>query len=124
MAKDPELTDLVNRALIRMEMSSDGSAAGYRDKLPPKLIARIQNAPLVDEETLGMPRPISPTRLSLREIEVVLFISHGATGAQIAKELGISTETVKSHLKRAKAKLGAINTPHLVRRVFENGYIE
>jgi len=120
MAKDPELTDAVTRALVRMEQGADG----YKDKLPPKLIAAIQNAPLVDEESLGPILPIRPEILSVREREVVLFLSHGASHKRTAKELDISVETVKSHLKTAKGKLGAKTTLHLIRLALEGGQIE
>lgn len=120
MAKDPELNKAVTRALIRMEKGADG----YKDKAPPKLIEAIQKAPLVDEESLGEILPVSPTRLSLREIEVWLLVSHGATNEQVGKHLGISPETVKSIRMRARKKLGAINSAHMIRRIFEEGYIE
>ena len=120
MAKDQELTDAVTRALVRMERGADG----YKDKLPPKLIAAIQDAPLVDEESLGPILPISPIRLSVRECEVVLFLSHGASYSRTAKELDISVETVKSHIKQAKQKLGAKTTSHLIRLALEGDQIE
>jgi len=88
------------------------------------LIRVIQEAPLVDEATLPIPRPLTKRKLSVREIEVALFVSHGANQPQIAEHLGISVETVKTHMKRVKRKLGAKNTPHMVRRIFEEGYIE
>ena len=114
-----ELQDRVESGLRRMEMGADG----YKDKLPPRLIAAIQEAPLVPEEMLGWPK--RPTGiLSTREREIVLYVSHGARQPKIAEDLGISVETVKTHLKRIKDKLGAKNTAHMVRLALESEQIE
>lgn len=61
--------------------------------------------------------------LSRREIEVVRLASKGYTNAQIAEELFISTETVKSHMNSIFEKLGIssrkelmdFNYPHINR---------
>ena len=45
--------------------------------------------------------------LSERELEVVAGVAHGLTNQGIATSLGISVETVKTHVVNAKDKLGA-----------------
>jgi len=45
-------------------------------------------------------------RLSKRESEVVQELVFGGTDKQIAKQLGISVETVRAYLKSVRAKLG------------------
>ena len=45
-------------------------------------------------------------RLSKRESEVVQELVSGGTDKQIAKQLGISVETVRAYLKSVRAKLG------------------
>jgi DNA-binding CsgD family transcriptional regulator len=55
--------------------------------------------------TAGTPR----RKLSPREVEVMDLLLCGCTQAQIAAELSISTQTVKSHLKNAALRLGARN---------------
>ena len=45
--------------------------------------------------------------LTPREVEVLRLVSGGRTNARIAEELLISTSTVKNHVQRILAKLGA-----------------
>jgi PAS domain S-box-containing protein len=52
--------------------------------------------------------------LSPREREVVHLVSLGAAGPEIAGELGISHETVRTHVRNAMDKLGARSRAHLV----------
>lgn len=52
--------------------------------------------------------------LSPREVEVLALVADGASYHEIAGQLGISIDTVKSHLQKIFAKLGAKNGPHAV----------
>jgi len=52
------------------------------------------------------------TRLTSRELAVLRLVSMGRKSAAIAQELGIGEETVRSHLKKAEAKLGVSNRTH------------
>ncbi|MCX7618528.1 MULTISPECIES: response regulator transcription factor [Tepidiforma] len=45
-------------------------------------------------------------RLSPREREVLGLVAEGRTNAEVAALLGISSETVKTHVSRILAKLG------------------
>jgi len=53
------------------------------------------------------PMPSLPRELTPREVEVLRLLALGRTNQQIAKELLISTSTVKSHIQRILPKLGA-----------------
>lgn len=46
-----------------------------------------------------------PTPLSQREIEILKLVAEGMTNGQIAKELYISAQTVKTHMERIFTKL-------------------
>ena len=61
-------------------------------------------------------RPIDgpPRALSVREREVVRLVAEGATGKEIADELQISHETVRTHVRNAMTKVGARSRAHLV----------
>src|SRR5438874_11146561 len=48
-------------------------------------------------------------RLTTREAEVLNWVAHGKTDAQIAAILGTSTRTVQKHLQNVYAKLGVEN---------------
>lgn len=52
-------------------------------------------------------RPEAEAALAPREREVIGLVAHGLTNKEVAGELGISDETVKTLLERAYTKLGA-----------------
>jgi ATP/maltotriose-dependent transcriptional regulator MalT len=47
--------------------------------------------------------------LTRRELDILELIAHGFENHEIAERLVISTETVKSHVRHLRAKLGARN---------------
>jgi DNA-binding CsgD family transcriptional regulator len=53
-------------------------------------------------------------RLTQRELSVLKIASDGRTADEIARALGLGMETVRSHLKKARTKLGARNSAHAV----------
>jgi DNA-binding CsgD family transcriptional regulator len=67
--------------------------------------ARFRRAAVAD----GPSRALSP-----REREVVRLVAEGATGKEIADELHISHETVRTHVRNAMIKVGARSRAHLV----------
>jgi len=52
--------------------------------------------------------------LTPREIAAIRLLSWGKNYRQIAEALGLSAETVRTHLKKAKEKLGARSQAHIV----------
>ena len=44
---------------------------------------------------------------SPRELEILAHLARGATDGQVAAMLGLSPATVQTHVRNAKAKLGA-----------------
>ena len=52
--------------------------------------------------------------LSGREFDVLELVADGLTDRKIADRLGIREHTVKTHLRRINAKLGATNRAHAV----------
>jgi len=63
------------------------------------------------------------TKISNREKEIIDLISKGLSANDIATQLYISSETVKSHKKRIFDKLDVLNSPMLVRRSYEMGIL-
>lgn len=49
-----------------------------------------------------------------RELDCIDLMGNGLTGAEIAKALGISRETVVSHMENARRKVGAKSRAHLI----------
>jgi DNA-binding NarL/FixJ family response regulator len=61
--------------------------------------------------------------LSPREREVLTLVAEGATNAEIAKELGIGVETVKTLLGRTFSKLGVQRRAQAVAAAHERGFL-
>jgi DNA-binding CsgD family transcriptional regulator len=53
-------------------------------------------------------------RLTQRELSVLKIASEGMTADEIARALGLGMETVRSHFKKARTKLGARTRTHAV----------
>jgi DNA-binding CsgD family transcriptional regulator len=62
--------------------------------------------------------------LTPRELEVLSLAATGLQVHEIARHLFVSRETVKSHLARGYAKLGARNRADAVARALQAGLIE
>jgi DNA-binding CsgD family transcriptional regulator len=62
-------------------------------------------------------------RLTPRELAVLRLVSTGAQSADVAKELGLGEETVRSHLKKAQTKLGARSRTHAVAEALRQSLI-
>lgn len=58
--------------------------------------------------------------LTPRETEVMRMIANGATNAEIAEQLFISLETVKSHVKKILRKTGSANRSEALARYLDN----
>jgi LuxR family quorum sensing-dependent transcriptional regulator len=69
--------------------------------------SRLEHVTGEDRRRFGKQPRITP-----RELAVLRLVSLGAASNDIAKRLGIGEETVRSHLKKVQAKLGARNRAH------------
>jgi PAS domain S-box-containing protein len=61
--------------------------------------------------------------LSRREREVVELVARGATGPEIADELGITHDTVRTHVRNAMTKVGARSRAQLVAKAVGEGVV-
>jgi DNA-binding CsgD family transcriptional regulator len=66
-------------------------------------------AVVVDDERID-----AATRLSPREREVTRLLASGLSGEEIARELFLSPETVRTHIRNAMEAVGARTRAHLV----------
>src|SRR5271155_1354445 len=64
-----------------------------------------------------------PIALSKREREVVRLIALGNTGPEIADELRIAHDTVRTHARNAMTKTGARSRAHLVAKALGEGLV-
>lgn len=81
-------------------------------RIPPEVAAELADHAGADDE------------LSSREIDVLRLIAAGNANKQIAGQLGIAEETVKSHVTNILAKLGANDRTHAVTTALKRGIIE
>ena len=63
-------------------------------------------------------------RLSRREFQVMLMISHGLTNATISEKLCLSPKTISTYRLRLLEKLGAQNEVDLIKIAVEQGMVE
>jgi PAS domain S-box-containing protein len=61
--------------------------------------------------------------LTARQREIIHLVSLGASGPEIAEELHISHDTVRTHIRNASGKLGARSRAHLVAKALANGHV-
>jgi DNA-binding NarL/FixJ family response regulator len=64
--------------------------------------------------SLGTSADGETTKPSERELEVLQLIADGRSNAEIAKQLVVLVETVKSHVRQILRKLGATSRAHAV----------
>jgi DNA-binding CsgD family transcriptional regulator len=62
-----------------------------------------------------------PGTLSQREREIVRLVALGNTGPEIADELRIAHDTVRTHTRNAMTKVGARSRAHLVAKALGEG---
>ena len=67
------------------------------------------------------PHPGDP--LTDREIEILYWTARGLRNAGVADHLFLTTDTVKTHLRRIFTKLDAHDRAHVVTRGFNDGYL-
>ena len=69
------------------------------------------------------PAPSGGPALSARELEVLRHLGRGLSSQDLGRALGISGETVKSHIKAIFQKLGVADRAEAVARAYELGLI-
>jgi DNA-binding CsgD family transcriptional regulator len=63
------------------------------------------------------------TMLTGREKEILHLISIGFSSDEIARDLYLGAETVRTYRKSLLQKFKARNTAHLIRSAFEKGFL-
>jgi DNA-binding NarL/FixJ family response regulator len=93
--------DVAVEAIPRAVRGVQAGEAAFSRHLSRHLVERLQSLP---EGGIGM-RPVR-SRLTPREWEVLDLLSEGKGTAEIADQLVVSLETVRSHIKNTMRKLG------------------
>jgi DNA-binding NarL/FixJ family response regulator len=88
------------------------TVAAGGDYLDPRL------TPLLAKGENGREKTLSP-----REREIMGLLSQGLSGEEAAKQLFLSSETVRTHVRNAMTKLGAATRAHAVALALQRGEI-
>lgn len=111
----------------------EAGATGYLLKEAPReelfrairATARGQSvlSPSVASRLVGLARGNDDRSLSARELEVLALVARGASNKLIARDLGISEATVKTHLLHIFGKLGVDDRTAAVTTAIERGIL-
>ena len=113
LLKDARPEELI--AGIRAVASGDSVVA-------PSLTRKLMDAYLQDSGPAPKEHPLLAT-LSEREREVLEAIGHGATNTEIAERFTLTESTVKKHVGRVLAKIGARDRIQAVIFAYDNGLV-
>jgi two-component system response regulator DegU len=108
LLKDVSASELVQAARLAV----DGKAVIH----PTLTRAFIEEVQYVEH------RPETP--LSRRESQILQRVAYGATTKEVARDLGISAHTVKTHLERIFEKLGANDRAQAVAIALRRGLVD
>jgi len=107
----------MERTWLRQALRRDPELAGaYRELLEPDVISPGMAPPQKKPPAPAQAAPLVVERLSAREREVLAHASEMLSTAEIAAEMYLSVNTVKTHLRSIYRKLSATHRSEAVRR--------
>ncbi|MGD1059402.1 MAG: response regulator transcription factor [Solirubrobacteraceae bacterium] len=118
------------QAGARGYLTKDASAEEIEQAIRAVAAGRTHLDPVVQQRLLeALQSPTStpteqdqqPDELTAREAEVLKLIASGLSNAEIAESLVVSNATVKTHINRIFAKIGARDRAQAVRYAYERG---
>ncbi|WFE27938.1 response regulator transcription factor [Solwaraspora sp. WMMD791] len=113
LLKDAPAADLVNA--VRVVAAGEGLLS---PSVTRRLIAEFATRP-----GQHRPRPVSLTSLTDRETEVLRLIARGRSNGEIAADLVVAEQTVKTHVGRILSKLGVRDRAQAVVVAYESGLV-
>ncbi|MBE9512554.1 MAG: response regulator transcription factor [Chloroflexi bacterium] len=88
----------------------------------PKVAQRVLNQ-FQEMSSMGKAIETIVAPLTRRETQILNYVAEGNTNKQIAHTLGISEQTIKSHISAILRKLNANDRAHAVALAIRNGWI-
>ena len=115
--------------LVRADGSRVSVTYSATANIVPGLHLTVFPSPGREDEVLDRPEsaasaPGRPRPLTAREREVLTLLALGCTGAEIASRLYLSPETVRTHTRRARRKLGARTRSQAIALAVKSGQID
>ena len=111
---------------IAQDVLAAGASALVLKEAPLADLVRALEAVLAGKSYLdpGVSRPEAATaKLTERELDVLRLLAEGLQHEEIGRRLGISSETVRTHLRKACDRLGASTRTQAVATALRHGYI-
>jgi len=68
-------------------------------------------------------KPAVRRPLTEREVEVLCLLAQGLSGTEVGQRLYLSRNTVRTHVKRMRAAVGARNVAHMVAIGYHTGVL-
>jgi DNA-binding NarL/FixJ family response regulator len=113
LLKDAPAADLINA--VRVVASGEALLA---PSVTRRLIAEFAARPAANK-----PRPTALNALTPRETDVLRLIARGRSNTEIASDLVVAEQTVKTHVGRVLAKLGLRDRAQAVVFAYETGLV-
>ncbi len=105
--------------IVRAVESVLSGDAGLSPSIQRRLLERLS-----EPEPQPAAEPAEPPDgLTAREVEVLVLIAEGLTNQEIARELHVSTATVKTHINNLFAKTGLKDRAQAVRYAYGKGLV-
>jgi DNA-binding NarL/FixJ family response regulator len=114
---------------VVVQRALDAGAYGFVDKVSPLdvLASAVQvvsqGRRYIDPSLIAGVLDVASDRLSEREVEVLQMAAGGSQNKEIAARLGLSEETVKSHVSNVIRKLGATSRTEAVANALRRALI-
>jgi len=102
-----------------------GGARGYLrwDASRPGLVAALTHTLISNAMAAPVSRAVPTVQLTERELQVMLGMSQGKSNGEIARELYLSEDTVKTHARRLFRRLGVKDRAEAVAHGFRQGLV-
>lgn len=104
-------------------LSKGASEAALTDAIHEILEGRAVLDPRVTQGVFGRLSDKDPTALTDRELDVLRQISQGQSTKEVAAQLYLSDETIKTHLKNIFRKLGVHDRAEAIAEAFRKGLV-
>jgi DNA-binding NarL/FixJ family response regulator len=95
------------------------TVAGSESLLFPEAIRALALAHVTEQQPTGL----DAFQLTEREQEVLRLMARGLSNAEIAAELILGVQTIKTHVANLLAKLGARDRTQAVIQAYESGFV-